>query len=573
MNSKQNWLSLIALFFIAIILIVIRFFYIDRATHIFEWDALGYYIYLPSHFIYHDVAHLKWFATIAQQYHLPGSFYQASLQTNGNYVFFYTMGTAIMQAPFFFIGHLAAGWLGYAQDGFSIPYQYSVSFGLLVYVFIALYLLRKLLLTYFNDTTSALTLLLVVLATNIIQYTAIEASLTHGYLFVLCCLLLYFTARWHQQQKIATAFIIGLLIGLIAILRITDTVMIFIPILWATHTKEERKKKWLFLTENKTHLIAFTIGIIILVFIQLSYWKYATGGWVYKMGSKWDFLNPHWRVLVGFEKGWFIYTPVTLLMIVGLFFLKKVEYKRAILTYIILNTWIIIAWHEWHYAAGYSARALAESLPALAIPLGLLIDKYFKSKMKIVFGLLFAYLIAINIFQEWQYNKTIIHYDDMNRQAYAAVYLNAHPSPIDMSMLDTDERIDFSKLKLINTISITDTFHFQNPNDSVIVFQDAISSLIKNKTEKDVWLKISSQVKSDWGAYGMFTDAVIYNHQSIKRRQIRMQTAICENEKWNTIEYCFLISKQSLSDSLKTYFKSTSPQMIQDKEYKIEVYQ
>jgi hypothetical protein len=31
---------------------------------------------------------------------------------------------------------------------------------------------------------------------------------------------------------------------------------------------------------------------------------------------------PHFRVLFGGEKGWFIYTPITILFIVGLFLMR-----------------------------------------------------------------------------------------------------------------------------------------------------------------------------------------------------------------------------------------------------------
>ena len=52
-----------------------------------------------------------------------------------------------------------------------------------------------------------------------------------------------------------------------------------------------------------------------------------------------------------------------------------------------------------------------------------------------------CYLIFLNLFQLWQYNRGIIHYNDMNRRYYQAVYLNPHPSAAEMSLLDTDEQL------------------------------------------------------------------------------------------------------------------------------------
>src|SRR5437016_5280005 len=100
---RGSYLSLIAIVLIIIILVLLRVFYLGIVYHIFEWDSLGYYIYLPSHFIYHDIGHLKWWGNVLAKYHFPGNFYQAMLQPNGQYVFYYQMGLSLLQMPFFFI--------------------------------------------------------------------------------------------------------------------------------------------------------------------------------------------------------------------------------------------------------------------------------------------------------------------------------------------------------------------------------------------------------------------------------------------------------------------------------------
>ena len=71
-----------------------------------NWDGLGYYMYLPSGFIYNDYSKLEWLPEMDKKYHLTeGQMYQANKAKNGNYVNKYLGGVAILQAPLFGIAH------------------------------------------------------------------------------------------------------------------------------------------------------------------------------------------------------------------------------------------------------------------------------------------------------------------------------------------------------------------------------------------------------------------------------------------------------------------------------------
>lgn len=531
-------------------------------------------MYLPAQYIYHDVEHLSWWKNVSEKYHFVGNFYQASLQPNGNYVFFYSIGTSLLQTPFFFAGHYIAGLSGYPQDGFSLPYQIAVCIGMIIYAVVGLVFLRKVLLRYFDDTVVAWALLIITLATNYPQYTAVEAGMTHGYLFTLYCLILYLTIQWHNSQKLSTAAAIGFIVGLATVVRPTEAVMIFIPVLWNTQAKESGNEKWTFLKKHPAHFFAAIAGGITALLPQLIYWKEVTGTWIYKMGSKWDFLNPHWRVLFGWEKGWFIYTPVTVLMVVGLFMLKKTEYKRTVITYFLLNLWIIIAWHDWRFGGSYSCRALTQSLAVMAIPVSSLIEKIQETKWRIVFAVAAAYLCAVNLFQVWQYNKTIIHYNDMNRKYYAAVYLNAHPSPVEMSLLDTDECPDTTGFNLLRTIRIDSIYQFNGRTDSIgYVIDQKVTTLLDSDSAKDIWLKISLSVKSEWGAFSSFVVTELYADTAIKRRAIRMQNAICDTSKWNPIGFYFRIPAELNNSILKIYLRSPTFQKVNVRDLTLRIYE
>ncbi len=292
---------------------------------------------------------------------------------------------------------------------------------------------------FFSDKATAVTLVLVTLATNYIQYISIDSGMTHGYIFALYALILVLTIKWHKNPTTLGAFILGAVVGLSTITRPTEGIMLSIPLLYAMQDKFSKEDKWR--STKSKHVILALLGGLVGILPQLIYWKIVTGGWIHDVGSKWTFLQPNWQVLFGWEKGWFIYTPITIFMIIGLFHIRKNPFYWSILIFCFLNIWIVTAWDDWRYGASYSARALIQSYSVLALPLAAIIEKLITGKFKLLFLILFLYLTLVNLFQIYQYNKTILHYNDMNRMYYQAIYLNPDPTPVQMSLLDTKEVI------------------------------------------------------------------------------------------------------------------------------------
>jgi 4-amino-4-deoxy-L-arabinose transferase-like glycosyltransferase len=349
--------------------------------------------------------------------------YQLMDLENGNRVGKYFCGVAIMELPFFLFGHWIAGVTGHAQDGFSPPYQWCIAFAPLFYCMLALFLLRAVLLRWWGDRVVAAVLVLVVLATNAIQYISVDGAQTHGFLFALYGLVLWATVKWHENPRTRWALLIGVAIGLAAVTRPTELIMLFIPLLWNTHDRESARAKWSTVRLHRSHIALAAMAAFIMILPQSIYWKVVTGSFVFDVGSKWDFLDPHWRVLIGWEKGWFIYTPITVLFIVGLFFMKDVPWRKSVLVFTLLNIWIVIAWHDWRYGGSYSARALVQSYPLLALPFAALVHRATSTRWRWPFLALCTYLMVVNLWQIRQYNNGVIKYDGMTREEYGRVYL------------------------------------------------------------------------------------------------------------------------------------------------------
>jgi hypothetical protein len=430
-----------------------------------DWDALGYYLYTPALLLHGDPAKLEWYTAVDSTYHFQGNsgFYQFSKLTNGNRVGKYFSGVAIMQSPFFLLAHFAAPILGYPADGFSLPYQLAVALAALIYSAITLFLLRRLLLRYFDDSIVAFSLLLTFGASNFLQYVSVDAGQVHIYALFWYAAMLVVSERFYSAPSIRGAALIGFIAGMATLCRPTEAIIILIPIFWGFQTQTVCANRSIILQRKSLWLVAVAAGLITIT-PQLCYWKHCTGNWVYDVGSKWDFLQPHLKVLWGWEKGWFIYTPVSVLFLIGLFLMKKYPFRRAAQLYFLLNIWIVCAWSDWRYGGGFSARALVQCLPIASLCTAVFVQAL-SPLFRVVSVLV---LVPLNLFQIEQYNRNIIDYQSNNRDYYFSVFGRLHPDVIAYSLLEDNypepRQIRYDRYTVVkSSVSVTQVHPLKVP--------------------------------------------------------------------------------------------------------------
>src|SRR4051812_31567993 len=72
-----------------------------------SWDVSGYYWYLPSIFVYHDLKHQSFKDEVLKKYGPTNNDFQQGIKLdNGNYSMKYASGMAVMYLPFFTVAHL-----------------------------------------------------------------------------------------------------------------------------------------------------------------------------------------------------------------------------------------------------------------------------------------------------------------------------------------------------------------------------------------------------------------------------------------------------------------------------------
>ena len=342
-----------------------------------SWDVCGYYYYLPATFIYKDLKKVAFHSDLDKKYDYQGGNYYASRvhQTTGNEVMKYTSGLAVMYAPAFFIAHALAKPLGFEADGFSKPYQFAISFWGVLIAALGLWYLRKVLLKLgFSDKITAITLFLIVFATNYLDYASITGAMAHNYIFTLYALLLWFTIMFYETPSVKSGLGIGICIGLAALARPTELPVVLLPVLWGVGSLKNISERIHFFRIHWGKIVPAVLVCGAIGFIQLAYWKATTGHFFYKSygPEDWmDWFKPH--ILDGLfssRKGWLVYTPIMLFAILG--FTPIYKKQRGIFWALALFTLVFIyisfAHNIWWYGGSLGQRQMIQIYPILAIP-------------------------------------------------------------------------------------------------------------------------------------------------------------------------------------------------------------
>jgi len=402
---------------------------------IIDSDVSNYYAYLPLTFIFDQMDYR--FDEVS--FPIVKDYVYSVPVGNGNYINPYTMGLAIAYSPFFFAVHLPMKWMGYPTTGFSQPYRISIILACLFYVMTALLLLKRMLTRLFDDRVSAISIIALVLATNLLYYTTFEPGMPHAFNFAFGVYFLYLTIKWHENPGILNSIGIGLMTGMISLIRPTDVVIALVFILWKVNSFNVLKSN-VVLFGRKWYLILTIVVFAFLVWLpQMMYWKHFTGQYFYNpykdSGFKFFFNNPQiFLSLFSYRKGWLLYTPVMLLIFPGFIVLyrKYREYFWPVVIYFLINLWIVSSWCLPWYGGSYGQRAYVVSYSIMILPIAAIFSVIFSKRKTLGFvtGIFVtALFVAHNLFQMRQHYYGALHYVSMTKEAYWDSFLRMHPSP------------------------------------------------------------------------------------------------------------------------------------------------
>lgn len=471
---------------------------IERGNYgVIDWDNFGYYMYLPAIFIHKDIKlqDPSWAIAAQKEYSLSSNFYQAHHIHNGNRVIQYTSGMAIIYSPAFFTGHILAKISHYKADGFSKPYQLALLLQSFLMVFLGLFFLRKLSLQFFSEKLTIWLLIIMCFGTNYFQIIPANISSPHVYLFAFYAAIIYFTVKWHNNPKVLYVAIVGVLLAIMILSRPNELLFLMVPLFWVGGKFNSLKEKLNYLFQNKKHLLAIVIPLLVFGIIQPIYWRYVTGEWIHDSYRNEGFrlLDPYlFNYLFSYKKGWLLYTPVMIFALLGFISFVRSKPKQGILLLLfsVLNIWVLSSWDCWWYADSFSQRSIVQSYPVFFLSLGFLINQIqLKSaKLNIALSVVILILIGFNLFQIFQFNNWVLHSQRMTKEYYWEIFGKTSNEGVNRNLLDVDRNLNHlpENRIAIQEVIYNETFEkegvfnyrgFEFEKEGVLLLDETIKSL------------------------------------------------------------------------------------------------
>ena len=394
-------------------------------------DGFSYYVYLPSWFLFGDPS----LAAVARDC-CGGEFpeFTAIIRwpETRRWVNAHPIGVAIMQSPLFAIAHLLTRWSNLSPDGFSLYYQHAAGIAGAGWIAAGLVMLRRVLLRSFSDRITAVTLLALLFGTNLYHYATFDSSYSHPYSFFLFAAFLLLTASWHDVPRTRTSILLGIVSGLIVLVRHTNILFTVLFVLYGVGAGQSLSSRFTTLLRHRKQVV--TIGAVAALVIapQLLIYYQATG---HVLVSSYGELGFNWtspqvaEVLFGVRKGLFFWAPVLLIAVAGMVLLARSSRPAAAFIlpgafFLAVDTYLIASWWDWQFGGSYGHRGFVDALPLFALGLAAAFERASQNvQWRAALGVVVTALVALSVFQMLQYWYGIVPYSDTSWRQYRELFL------------------------------------------------------------------------------------------------------------------------------------------------------
>ncbi|MBC8320744.1 MAG: hypothetical protein H8E34_08480 [Bacteroidetes bacterium] len=418
----------ILLFTLVVVFVIVNFQGTETVRKVFiDGDGSGHYAYLPSLLIFHSVDFEEVFQF--EKHRRPPDYTGHNFLKKGDILINkYTVGTALLQLPFFIVGLLLSLLFGFAPDGYNIIFQYCIAFSTLFWVGIGIIYFIKLLVTYGVDRKFAWVMAIISLfGTNLFFYTFIQPSFTHAYSFTLITIFLYFCRRvfldYEKRYVLAAAFLLGLIV---LVRPVNILVVASLPFIAGTpHNFMNSIKRKLSDHHYILAILVFLLAIspqLIINYLQtgtLIIYGYENEGFYFSNPQIFDFL-------FGYRKGWFVYSPMFLLLFPAIINIWRRQSAYAFFTFILfilILVYIFSAWWNWFFGDSFGMRPMVDYYGLFMLVIALQLHQLKSLVLKIGAVIFVCLVILLNLVQSYQYNKGIIHPDSMSKKSYWHVFM------------------------------------------------------------------------------------------------------------------------------------------------------
>lgn len=533
---------------LTVTILISSLFYLlqGRNSTVFYGDALGYYLYLPTSIIYHNLGKPE---TLPENKGIDRSInsYIADMiaqqpeSAKGFLVNQYTYGTAFFELPFFATVHLFQILSGGNTNGFAAPYSNAIRLSSVFYLLLGLYFLFRSLLEFVQRNVAIAASCFLLIGSNLFWFSFYQAGMAHMPLFFLYALLLFLTIRLHKHPQITFFVFAGLAAGFITVIRPSDVLCLLIPLLYGVYNRASLAAKIQFVKTNYRGMAIAILCFVIPLIPQLLYWEKYTGSFVYDsyVGQSFDFLHPKIiEGLFGFKNGWLAYSPLMIFSLAGL--LCFAMYKKLIPVIAVLlpvYIYVIYSWWSYNYINGFGSRPMIHLYPLLAVPFSALLQ-WVSARYKIGTVLLVSVLMFcsfVNIKQSFQQAKDELWSEESNATFNLQTLFKSKLSYNDLVVFDCAETqpkrgfagtlLSAYEMNLTDSVLQTDYVHIKSEQEFLPAPLEHYTSASETNTK---WLRISGIFNVPEMVYDLYK-----NHLLVTTVTRNDQTVIWKSVKIN----------------------------------------
>jgi len=553
---------------VCISLVLIYFFRWSGGLYRFviAGDGNDYYSYLISIFIdknltHQDISH--WYV----------------MQTPTGTINAHPPGVSVLLFPFFCIGYIWAALFNFPLDGFSKPFQVMVSMGALFYLTAGLIYLRRLLAAFNSkDKIIALVIVLMFFGTNLIIYALDEPSMSHIYSFALITAFLYYIHRIFQQPSKRHLYFAGIILGLIILVRpVNAIIFMVIPFFADSFDNLMIRIKKLF-RQWKT-LVLPTLLFLLVASIQSIIWLMQNGKiiqWSLR-GRGFYFGHPQtWLMLFGFDSGFFIYTPLCFIILLGLIPLfYQNRFRFFILTlFIAFAFYLFSCYWSYNYYDGLGIRTFVDFYSLFSILLAILLTYIADKKIKYAAIIVITGAFLLNLVYCYQYQADIMLHSGMTFKKYKYIFLKTDKAYVNV-LGGSIDLWPYSKTPppLVYSYSHNDTLSFNNAEYGLT--QKVPLNFQTNELHLKINLKRKQQTpNSSFNAFIVIQiesdKGEVKKYEAHRLNDVPTQTTGI----WEDMDYeVNIISQASLpTDKVSVYIWNQGKKNFSIKDYSLAVY-
>lgn len=325
-------------------------------------DGSNYFAYLRSAVFDRDLDFHNEFSRFDKAF---WDTYKPKETPTGHYTNVFSVGPAVLWAPFYLAAHLfviISNLLGagFTPDGFSAPYLAAVNLGSLIYSFAGICLAYRLCRQFFDRWPSLLASASVWLATFITYYVVYQPFMSHAVSFFTVTLFVYYWQRTRPRRTAIQWALLGLAAGLMMLVRWQNGLIMIIPALESliSYISAVFAHKWAVIRSLLKNNILFLASMLAAFSPQIAAWKMIYGSF-FTIPQGTGFLRWNapfiWEVLFSSRHGLFSWSPIVYFAAIGwLMFVKRDRLLAAGLTaafvlMLYMNSIISDWWAGWGF--------------------------------------------------------------------------------------------------------------------------------------------------------------------------------------------------------------------------------